>query len=147
MAARRQVEEKISQSGLIYTILQPSLFMETWFTPQAGFDALSGRMVVYGDCNRPVHWVSVQDVARTAVNALSDPRLHNAVVEVRGPQGLSPQQVQGIFEAAGQRPFTPIHVSERMLLKQIAAARDLSQQSRLGLCLSFAHGDPPARVK
>ena len=36
--AKRAVEEKVRESGIAYTILRPSCFMEVWLSPMLGFD-------------------------------------------------------------------------------------------------------------
>ena len=36
--AKRAVEKHLKESGLIYTILRPSMFMEVWLSPAVGFD-------------------------------------------------------------------------------------------------------------
>ena len=36
--AKGAVEQRLKDSGLIYTILRPSYFMEVWFSPVVGFD-------------------------------------------------------------------------------------------------------------
>lgn len=37
--AKRAVEQHLQRSGLTYTILRPSFFMEVWLSPAVGFDA------------------------------------------------------------------------------------------------------------
>ena len=42
--AKREVEEALKTSGMAYTILQASYFMEVWLTPALGFDAANGKV-------------------------------------------------------------------------------------------------------
>ena len=62
--AKRTVERALKSSGLAYTILQTSYFMEVWLTPALGFDAAHGKVRMYGDGSRPISWISYRDVAR-----------------------------------------------------------------------------------
>ena len=41
--AKRHVEEYLQTSGLHYTILRPSYFMEVWLSPAVGFDVERAR--------------------------------------------------------------------------------------------------------
>ena len=65
---------------------------------------------------------------------------HNAIIELGGPEALSPLEVVQIFEAAGGRPFTVQHVSEEQLRAQQESATDPLQKSFAGLMLSYARG-------
>ena len=100
-AAKRAVERALKSSGMAYTILQASYFMEVWLTPALGFDAANGKVRWYGDGTQPISWISYRDVARAAAAAVSEPAARNQVVELGGPQALSPREVVRMFEAAG----------------------------------------------
>ena len=45
---KREVERHLKESGMTYTILQPTFFMEVWLSPALGFDAAQGTAQVYG---------------------------------------------------------------------------------------------------
>src|SRR5687767_7424324 len=49
MTAKREVEEYLKRSGLAYTILHPSVFMEVWLGPMLFADPAAGTAKVYGD--------------------------------------------------------------------------------------------------
>ena len=69
-AAKRTVERHLKASGMAYTILQASYFMEVWLSPMVGFDYAGGKVRIYGDGNRQISWISCKDVARVAAAAL-----------------------------------------------------------------------------
>ena len=69
-AAKRAVERALAASGMAYTVLQASYFMEVWLTPALGFDAAHGKARLYGDGNQPISWISYRDVARAAAAAV-----------------------------------------------------------------------------
>lgn len=140
-AAKRAVEHALKSSGMAYTILQASYFMEVWLTPALGFDAASGKVRMYGDGSRPISWVSYRDVARAAAAAVSEPAARNMVVEIGGPQALSQREVVRMFEAAGAGEITTESVAESALESQLNAATDPLEKSFAGLMLQCARGD------
>jgi uncharacterized protein YbjT (DUF2867 family) len=139
--AKRAVEARLRASGLAYTIIQASFFMEIWLTPALGFDPIHGKVRVCGDGTGRVSWVSFKDVAEVAVGALRAPGARNATLEVGGPEALSPLEVVRMFEATGAAEITAEYVPEKVLWDQFAAARDPLQKSFAGLMLQCAAGD------
>jgi len=140
--AKRAVERRLAESGMAYTILQASYFMEVWLSPGLGFDALRGTARIYGDGRGKISWVSCEDVARIAVAALHEPRARNAVLEVGGPEPLSPLEVVEAFEAAGAPKMALDHVPLAALESRMQAASDPMEESFTGLMLQYAAGDP-----
>jgi NADH dehydrogenase len=139
--AKRAVEQAIKSSGMAYTILQASYFMEVWLTPALGFDAASGKVRVYGDGNQPISWISYKDVARAAAATIIDGVGRDMLVELGGPQALSPREVVRMFEAAGAGEIATESVPVAALEAQLNAATDSLQQSFAGLMLQYAAGD------
>lgn len=139
--AKRAVERALVSSGMAYTILQASYFMEVWLTPALGFDAANGKVRVYGDGNRPISWISYHDVARAAAAAVTEGTARNMIVELGGPQALTPREVVRMFEAAGAGEIATESVHESALEAQMNAATDSLQQSFAGLMLQYAAGD------
>ncbi|EMR01243.1 NAD(P)H azoreductase [Cesiribacter andamanensis AMV16] len=127
---------------MVYTILRPSCFMETWLSPHTGFDYPNARASIFGQGNNKISWISLSDVAAFAVECLSNPAARNAVLELGGPEALSPHEVVQIFEEISGRPFELQHVPEESLMQQIATAQDSLQKTFSALMLSIAHGDP-----
>jgi uncharacterized protein YbjT (DUF2867 family) len=80
-------------------------------------------------------------VAKFAAESLNNPEADNAVVELGGPESLSPLEVVRIFEQVQGRPFEIQHVPEEALLKQKKTADDPLQQSFAGLMLYYAAGN------
>ena len=139
--AKRTVEQAVQESGLTYTILRPSSFMEVWLSPVVGFDAANANVTVYGTDEKKISWISLHDVAQFAVASLTNPAAHNAVLELGGPDALSPLEVIKIFEAASGKPFAVQHVPAEALHAQLAAATDPIQQSFAALMLAVTQGD------
>jgi NADH dehydrogenase len=139
--AKRSVESALRASGLDYTILQASYFMEVWLTPAVGFDAAGGRVKLFGGGMQPVSWIAYRDVARAAVAALDEAAARNTIVELGGPEALSPREVVRMFEAAGVGNVETEVVPEEALEAQMRAAADPLEQSFAGLMLQCARGD------
>lgn len=139
--AKRAVERALKSSDMAYTILQASYFMEVWLTPALGFDAANGKVRFYGDGTEPISWVSYRDVARAVAAAISEPDARYRVIELGGPQALSPREVVRMFEAAGTAEIATESVPESALEAQLNSATDSLQKSFAGLMLMYARGD------
>ena len=139
--AKRAVEEHLKQSGLNYTILQPSVFMEVWLSPVLGFDAANAKAQIYGSGQNKISWISYKDVAKFATESLDNPAARNAVIELGGPEGLSPLEVVRIFEQVQGRAFEVQHVPDEALLAQKKTATDPLQESFAGLMLYYSAGN------
>jgi len=139
--AKRAVENHLKATGMIYTILRPSVFMEVWLSPAVGFDAANAKATVYGGGDQPISWIALQDVVAFAVKSLTHPAARNAVLELGGPEALSPHKVIGIFEKEAGKPFEVAHVPPEALKAQMEAASDPMQKSFAGLMYSICSGD------
>ena len=139
-SAKREVEQHLRESGLTYTILQPSFFMEVWLSPALGFDAANATAQIYGTGQNKISWISYQDVAKFAVASLDNPAAENAVIELGGPEALGPLEVVKIFEELRRKRFEVQHVSEEQLRAQKEEAADSLQESFAGLMLGCAQG-------
>lgn len=104
-SANREVERRLQESGLVYTILRPSFFMEAWLSPAVGFDPAKAKAVIYGTGQNPISWIAIQDVARFAVQALLDPGLKGRILEIGGTQNATNNQVAELYgKCAGVTP-------------------------------------------
>src|ERR1043166_1752573 len=140
-SAKRAVEQSLRRSGMPYTILQPTFFVEVWLGPALGFDVGNGKAQVYGTGENRISWMSFQDVAQFAVAAVDNPQAKNAVIRLGGPDALSPLEVVRLAEQATGKRFTVQHVPEEALRSQYAAATDPPQQSFAALMLYYARGE------
>jgi uncharacterized protein YbjT (DUF2867 family) len=112
---KREVEAAVRGGGWQWTILQPSCFMEIWLGPALGWDLAGGKASIFGRGDAPVAWVSVRDVARYAVAALTDSRLANRELPIGGPEAVPPNDVVRIFESRLGRSFAVKHVPRAVL--------------------------------
>src|SRR3954470_17211793 len=138
---KRAVEQRVRESGMTFTVLRPTYFMEVWLGPHLGFDAANATARIYGSGENPISFIALRDVAEFAVRALESPAAENAVIELGGPEALSPHQVIRVFEEVGGRPFTVEYVAESALEPAHAAATDSLQRAFAALSLGYARGD------
>ena len=139
--AKRKVEKYLQRSGLTYTILRPGYFMEVWFSAATGFDALMGIVNICGTGTNPVAYISIKDVAKFAVESISNPFSNNVTLELGGPQNISPLEAVQIFEDALHHKIEVQHIPMEMLQIQFNSSKDAMQKSFSGLMLCIAFGD------
>jgi len=139
--AKRTAERRLRESGITFTILRPSVFMEVWLSPAFGFDYANARATIFGSGERKISWVSLSDVAELAVRSIDAPAARNATIELGGPEALSPNEVIRMFEAATGRQFEVERVPEEALRAQEKAATDSLTKSFAALQLAYAKGD------
>jgi uncharacterized protein YbjT (DUF2867 family) len=140
--AKREVEQHLQKTGMIYTILRPSAFMEVWLTAAVGFDAANAKVQLCGDGTKPVSYISYFDVAWFAVESLKNPHARNVIIEMGGPEKLSQLDAVKIFEDISGKKFDVQHVPVEALQSQLDTVTDLMQKSFAGLMLCIANGDP-----
>src|SRR5215203_1204144 len=99
MRAKGQSESALRESGLGYTILAPTAFMEFWPAMVVGMPALQGRPVVLvGEGRRRHSFVSNRDVAAFVVAALENPAARNEHLAIGGPEPLTWLDVVATYE-------------------------------------------------
>jgi uncharacterized protein YbjT (DUF2867 family) len=101
-----RVEEYLKASGLSYTILRPSAFMEVHAHVFNGKPLLeSGKTTLLGKGTKPRNLVAVRDVAHFAILALTDPKLENLTLDIGGPQNFTNNQIAELYaQVAGIPP-------------------------------------------
>lgn len=138
--AKRKVEKHLAESGLSYTILQPTYFMEVWLSPILGFDYPNAKATVYGEGKNKVSWIAIKDVASFAVASLDNSAVKNKSMELGGPEALSPLEAVNSFETNQKKKFELQFVPEEALKAQKDGAPDALSASFAGLILGVAMG-------
>ena len=138
--AKRKVEKHLAESGLNYTILQPTYFMEVWLSPVLGFDYPNAKANIYGEGKNKVSWIAIKDVASFAVASLDNTAAKNKIIELGGPEALSPLEVVNIFEATKEKKFELQFVPEEAIIAQRAGAQDPLSESFAALTLGVVKG-------
>jgi uncharacterized protein YbjT (DUF2867 family) len=92
------IEQYLKTSGLSYTILRPSAFMEVHAHLYNGKAILtSGKASLLGKGTRMRNFVAVKDVTYFALRALTDTKLVNRTLEIGGAGNYSDSQVSEMY--------------------------------------------------
>jgi uncharacterized protein YbjT (DUF2867 family) len=140
-AAKRETAQLLKASGIPWTVIEASVFMEVWLGPHLGFDAANARARVFGTGDQKISWVSYRDVAAIAIAAAESADARNRTIEVGGPEALSPNEVIRIFEDRSGRRFEVERVPEAALKEMKARATNPVEETFAGLMLFCAGGD------
>jgi len=106
MQAKGQSEASLRESGMEYTILAPTPFMEIWAAVVVGMPALQGQPVtLVGEGRRRHSFISNRDVAAFAAAAVDHPAARNQYLTIGGPESLTWRDVVATYERALGRPI------------------------------------------
>jgi len=99
LAAKGTTEQHLRASGVPFTIISPTAFMEVWTSRLVGAPALAGQPVtLVGEGRRRHSFISAGDVASFVVAAVGHPAAINAQIVIGGPQALSFRDVVRVYE-------------------------------------------------
>jgi uncharacterized protein YbjT (DUF2867 family) len=132
-------EQELKASGLAWTIIRPTAYMETWASligePLLG----TGRTRIFGRGTNLINFVSVYDVARFVELAVVDPGMRGEVVEVGGPENLSMRQVAQTFETVtgktGRKSHVPLPMMRLMAVLMRPVNPTLARQIQAGVVM------------
>jgi uncharacterized protein YbjT (DUF2867 family) len=97
--AKVRSEAALRESGMDYTIIAPTAFMELWVAMVVGMPALQGRPVtLIGEGRRRHSFVSNRDVAAFAVAAVDNPAAQKEYLAIGGPEPLTWLDVVATYE-------------------------------------------------
>jgi uncharacterized protein YbjT (DUF2867 family) len=97
----------LRESGMEYTILVPTPFMEIWAAVVVGMPALQGQPVtLVGEGRRRHRFISNRDVAAFDVAAVDYPVARNRYLAISGPEPLTWRDVVATYERVLGRPIS-----------------------------------------
>jgi uncharacterized protein YbjT (DUF2867 family) len=103
--AKAEVERHLISSGLDYTILRPSAFMDFHAHELIGRSVLAGKPArILGDGNAKRNFVSVEDVATVAALALTTDGFSRQVLDIGGPDNLTDREIAEFYAALAGSP-------------------------------------------
>ena len=138
--AKGEVEDYLKSSGLNYTIIQPSFFMENWLGPMLFADTTLGTAKVYGEGTAKIRYVSANDVAEVAAQAVNNPAAKDVTIQFGGPEEVSQRDAVRIFEEEFGKPFAVTEIPEAALEAQWSATENPMEKTFAALMLSLARG-------
>ncbi len=101
LKAKGRTEQRLRESGLAWTVLQPNLFMDNWIAGVVGGPALAGQPVtLIGEGRRRHSMVAARDVAAYAVAAIEHPEAQGQTLLIGGPEPVSFREAVSAFEHA-----------------------------------------------
>jgi uncharacterized protein YbjT (DUF2867 family) len=98
-----RAEQELQASGLAWTIIRPTVSMETWSKVLGEPLIKTGKTRIFGHGTNPVNFVSADDVARFVELAAVDPAMRGVLLEVGGPENLSLRRFVDTFQAVTGR--------------------------------------------
>jgi len=134
--AKAAAEAAVRSSGIAWTIVRPTAYLETWLGIVGGPKVASGKALIFGRGRNPINFVSAVDVARTIEHAVTAPIEARRTIDVPGPQNLTLLDlvdiVRGFTGGSGSSRQIPrgmlrvlsvvLRPVNRMRAQQIAAA-------------------------
>ena len=138
--AKRGAEQRLQASKLSWTILQPAAFCEVWFSPVVGFDVAASRAQIYGEGDKPLHYIALDDVAKAAVACVNNASASSKIFRLGGATPASQLDAVRLWEGAMGRRFTCQHISLAELTAAQAVTTDPVMLSVLGLSELAAKG-------
>lgn len=103
IAALHHTEEALKASGLPSTFLRAAYFAQNW--EQVAIPATSdGVLPTFLAADTPVPTIDVRDIGRTAAELLADGPKGVRIVELAGPEDVTPAQVASTFADVAGRP-------------------------------------------
>lgn len=99
-------EQALKASGLSWTIIRPTAYMETWIQLIGKPLIQSGKTRIFGRGKNPINFVSMYDVAQFVACAAQEPAMRGEQIEVGGPENLTMRQVAQTVMRELQIPST-----------------------------------------
>jgi uncharacterized protein YbjT (DUF2867 family) len=150
--AKHAAEETLRASGLSWTVVRATAFMQTWATIMSQSLQASGKVLVFGRGDNPVNFVSAADVAALTALAVTDPGLRGQVLELGGPDNLTFNQLAALVQETTGRRGTVRHIPRPALHAMAWTATvikpALARQARAALAmdtLDMTFDPTPAR--
>ena len=111
-----KIEQYLRKSGLPYTILRPTAFMEAHVYQLIGQPILeTGKVTVFGKGENPRNFVAAADVAHFAVLMLLKQEGSGEILAIGGPENFTNMQVVRLYEQLAGRKANVSHVPLGML--------------------------------
>jgi NADH dehydrogenase len=110
MRMKYAAEEDLKASGIAFTIIRPTAYMETWCEVLGRPLPQTGATKVFGRGQNPVNFVAASDVARLVELAVVDPGLRGETIGAYGPENLTTSQFVDVFQSVAGATGKVSHV-------------------------------------
>jgi NAD(P)H dehydrogenase (quinone) len=134
---RQQMVDYLLASGVPAVVLQPTFYMDNFLGPWIKPGIIDSGVLAFAlPADLPMSWISAQEAAAYAVDALDRPELAGKVFDIGGPEALTGADLAARFTDALGRPVTYVGIEpdayEQALLPLFgpAVAYEVAQQVR-----------------
>jgi len=122
-------EEHLRTSGVPWTIIRATAFLELYLDLMHRTAGRSGRPLIFGRGQNPINFVPVSDVAEAVVKAILDPSQRGRTITVAGPRNWTLTDLAAMTQhELGTADKTPRHVP-RGALRVLAATHVVSDST------------------
>jgi len=132
-------EQRLSASGVPWTVVRATPFLETWIGLLQTTAGDSGRPLVFGRGDNPISFVCAADVAALLEHVVTDASTRGKTLEIGGVQNLTLNQLAAGVQRAAGRASAPRHVPRPMLRSMTIVLRpfkpELARQARAALVM------------
>lgn len=137
--AKFAAEERLRASGLPWTIVRATSFIETWAGMMLAGLGTKGTIPIFGRGDNPINFVSADDVAALLTLVATDPNQHGRTVELGGSANVTFNQLADVVQQAAGRRARVRHIP-RALLRLMALCAGpvnpaLARQSRAAVVM------------
>ena len=136
-------EQHLRASGIPWTIVRATAYLETWIGLLQRTAGRSGRPVVFGRGDNPINFVSAGAVAALLEHAITDPSARGQILQIGGPQNLSLNQLAATLQEAAGLAGEPRRVPRAVLRSMAIGLRpfktDLARQAEAALVMDSAN--------
>lgn len=139
MNMKYAAEQDLKTSGLGWTIIRPTAYMEL-YCELLGRPLLDkGKTKVFGRGQNPINWVSAADVAEFVALAILDPAMRGEVIEVGGPGNMTMTTFVDVFQketgSTGKVGHVPPVVMRLMASVMKLVNSGMARQIQMGIIL------------
>jgi uncharacterized protein YbjT (DUF2867 family) len=104
---KRNIEQYIHQSSVPQIILRPIVYMDNLAAPWSIPSIIHQRVIAYPlPLETKISWISLDDAAAFAVEALKRPELAGSTFDIGGLEALNGQEIAERFTKVLNHPFT-----------------------------------------
>ena len=132
-------EEELRRSGVPFTVIRATPFLDTWVEILEGTAIRSGRPLIFGRGNNPINFVRVRDVAALVEWVVVDPSTRGSVLQIGGPDSLTLNQLAESVQLEAGRTGSARHLPPLALVLLAYTVglinRQLGRQARMALAM------------
>ncbi|MCX5043492.1 SDR family oxidoreductase [Aldersonia sp. NBC_00410] len=90
-----QAEQALIHSDLEWTIIRPTVYLETWIGLLGDMITAKGSVTLFGRGRNPINFVGADDVAALVAHTVGAPDLVGETLAIGGPENLTLNDVAG----------------------------------------------------